>query len=151
MLADDVLPRLPDEWRPEAERRLEAAMALETVPDVLVHGDLVADNVHWGEDGELIGVLDWDRAHLFDPAVDAAMMGWHGWHNLRAAVDADTYRRARVWDRLFGINLLGAVFILGGEPLSSVDSYVEHIVAWLDEYVGRDGEPTPTAAAPGRA
>ncbi|MEV4177544.1 aminoglycoside phosphotransferase family protein [Nonomuraea sp. NPDC049709] len=136
VLAEDVLPRLPDRWRPEAERRLAAATALEAVPDVLVHGDLAGDNVHWGEDGKLVGVLDWDRAHLFDPAVDAAFMGWHGWDNVRRAVDGATCRRARVWDRLFGVNILCAVFVLDGGPIPLVDSYVKHIVAWLEEQAG---------------
>ncbi|WP_214318531.1 phosphotransferase [Nonomuraea sediminis] len=136
VLAEEVIPRLPGKWRVEAERWLAEAMALEAVPDSLVHGDLVGGNVHWSEDGKLIGVLDWDRAHLFDPAVDAAFMGWHGWGNVRRAVDEGTYRRARVWDRLFGINILCAVFLLEGEPLANVDSYVEHIAAWLEESGG---------------
>ncbi|MEU6738640.1 phosphotransferase [Streptosporangium sandarakinum] len=133
ILAEEVLPRLPARWREEGRRRLDDALALEEVPDALVHGDLGGGNVHWGEDGKLVGVLDWDRAHLFDPAVDAAFVGWiHGWDNVRAAVDGDTYRRARVWDRAFGVTHLVAA--LDGGPIANAESYVRHIVAWLEQY-----------------
>lgn len=138
LLAEEVIPRFPEKWREEGRRRLEEAVALEPVPDSLVHGDLVGGNVHWSEDGKLVGVLDWDRAHLFDPAIDAAFMGWHGWDTLRQAVDGDTYRRARVWERTFGVNQLVAVLELGGKPMASADSYAKHIVAWLEEEAGRD-------------
>lgn len=132
ILAEDVIPRLPGKWRDDGRRRLEDALALEPVPDCLVHGDLGGDNIHWSADGKLIGVLDWDRAQLFDPAVDAATIGWvHGWDNLREAVDSATYRRAQVWDRTFGVTHLVAA--LDGRPLAHVDSYVRHIVAWLEQ------------------
>ncbi|MFI7615089.1 phosphotransferase [Nonomuraea terrae] len=133
ILAEEVIPRFPAEWRAEGLRRLEAALALEPVPDALVHGDLCGANVRWSEDGKLVGVLDWDRAHLFDPAIDAAFMAWHGWDTLRRGVDGATYRRARVWDAAFGVNHLVAVLELGGRPLIHVDNYVEHIVAWLEQ------------------
>ncbi|MDP9866958.1 MULTISPECIES: phosphotransferase family protein [Streptosporangium] len=132
ILAEDVIPRLLGKWRDDGRRRLEDALALEPVPDCLVHGDLGGDNIHWSADGKLIGVLDWDRAQLFDPAVDAATIGWvHGWDNLREAVDSATYRRAQVWDRTFGVTHLVAA--LDGRPLAHVDSYVRHIVAWLEQ------------------
>ncbi|MDP9841685.1 phosphotransferase family protein [Streptosporangium lutulentum] len=132
VLAEDVIPRFPGKWQAEGRRRLEEALALEPVPDALVHGDLGAGNVHWGEDGKLIGVLDWDLALRFDPAVDAAFMAWHGWENVREAVDGETYRRARIWDGVFDVGHLIAVLTLDGKPLLNVESYVEHIVAWLE-------------------
>lgn len=137
ILAEEVIPRFPARWREEGRRRLDDALALEQVPDSLVHGDLVGDNVHWDANGKLVGVLDWDRAHLFDPAIDAAFMGWHGWAHLRDAVDAGTYRRAVTWERAFGVNQLVALLVLAGEPLTLVDSFTAHVVAWLDE----DGGP----------
>ncbi|PZG22224.1 phosphotransferase [Nonomuraea aridisoli] len=137
ILADEVVPRFPAKWRAEGRRRLEAAVALEPVPDALVHGDLCGGNVLWGAHGKLVGVLDWDRAHLFDPAIDAAFMSWHGWDTLRRAVDGETYRRARVWEDTFGVDHLVAVLELGGRPLAGVDSYVEHIVAWLEQDAAR--------------
>ncbi|MFI8184201.1 phosphotransferase family protein [Actinacidiphila glaucinigra] len=130
ILAEDVIPRLPPRWRDEGRRRLDNAVALEPVPDALVHGDLAGSNVHWGPDGKLIGVLDWDLALPFDPAIDAACMAWHGWDTIRNAVDHETYRRARAWDQTFGIGHLIAV--LPGKTLSNVDSYVDHIVPWLE-------------------
>ncbi|MEU8104239.1 phosphotransferase [Nonomuraea muscovyensis] len=130
-LAEHVVPRLPDRWRDECRKGLEAANALEAVPDALVHGDLGAGNVHWSRDGELIGVLDWDQAHLFDPAVDAALMAWHGWDNVRQAVDPETYRRARIYDAPFGVGHL--VGVLDGRPLVNVEGFVSSIVAWLEK------------------
>ncbi|MGW6499505.1 phosphotransferase family protein [Nonomuraea angiospora] len=130
VLAGQVVPRLPDRWRDECRRRLEAAAALEAVPDALVHGDLGGANVHWDRDGRLVGVLDWDQAHLFDPAVDAALMAWHGWDTVRLAVDPETYRRARAYDAPFGVGHL--VGVLDGRPLTNVEGYVRSIVAWLD-------------------
>ncbi|SDI32344.1 phosphotransferase family protein [Nonomuraea jiangxiensis] len=141
ILAREIIPRFPGTWREDGRRRLAEALALEPVPDRLVHGDLVGGNIHWGADGKVIGVLDWDRAHLFDPAIDAAFMSWHGWDNLRRAVSGETYRRARVWARTFGVNQLVAVLELGGEPLPLPDSYARHIVAWLEEYGDHDLPP----------
>ncbi|MFD3450619.1 phosphotransferase family protein [Streptomyces sp. NPDC058691] len=132
VLAEDVIPRLPPRWRDEGRRRLDNAMALDPVPDALVHGDLAGSNVHWSPDGKLIGVLDWDLALPFDPAIDAACMAWHGWDTVRRAVDAETYRRAKVWDQTFGIGHLIAV--LPGKPLSNTDSYIDHIVPWLEHH-----------------
>ncbi|MEV0145032.1 MULTISPECIES: phosphotransferase [unclassified Nonomuraea] len=136
ILAEEVIPLFPAKWRGEGRRRLEEALALEPVPDSLVHGDLVGSNIHWSENGKLIGVLDWDRAHLFDPAIDAAFMAWHGWDNLRQAVDAETYHRACVWERTFGVDHLVAVLELSGRPLAHVESYVRHTVAWLEQHAG---------------
>lgn len=130
ILAEHVVPRLPDRWRDRCRRHLEVARDLEPVPDALVHGDLGGSNVHWSRDGELVGVLDWDQAHLFDPAVDAALMAWHGWDNVRKAVDPGTYRRARIYDAPFGVGHL--VGVLDGRPLTNVEGYVRSIVAWLE-------------------
>jgi len=132
ILAKDVIPRLPARWREEGRRRLDDAIALDPVPAALVHGDLAGSNVHWSPDGKLIGVLDWDLALPFDPAIDAACMAWHGWDTIRSAVDHATYQRARIWDQTFGIEHLIAV--LPGKPLSNVDSYVNHIVPWLEHH-----------------
>ncbi|MEV0613804.1 aminoglycoside phosphotransferase family protein [Nonomuraea sp. NPDC050404] len=130
LLAGQVVPHLPDKWREVCRARLEAARTLEAVPDALVHGDLCGGNVHWGEDGELVGVLDWDQAHLFDPAIDAALMSWHGWDTVRKAVDPATYRRARAYDAPFGVGHL--VGVLDGRPLVNVEGFVRSIVDWLE-------------------
>ncbi len=132
ILKDQIIPRLPTKWRDGVRQRLDTLLALEEVPARLVHGDLGGSNVHFGTDGKLTGVLDWDMAILSDPAIDAALVaGWHGWDVLRAATDAETYRRARAWDDAVGVGHLHAVF--GGKPLSHVDGFVSSVVAWLEE------------------
>ncbi|MGW4473351.1 phosphotransferase family protein [Nonomuraea sp. NPDC004354] len=116
LLLEEVLPRLPGHVRGEARRRIEAAAGLGPVPARLVHGDLAGDNVRWGPDGAVVGVLDWDLASPFDPAVDAACLAWHGWEAVAAAVDGETYRRARVWAATFAVEGVGAA-LLNGEPV----------------------------------
>ncbi|MEU3645330.1 aminoglycoside phosphotransferase family protein [Lentzea sp. NPDC034063] len=130
VIAEEILPRLPVRWRAEGQRRLDAALALDPVPDALVHGDLGGSNVHWSADGKLLGVLDWDMAMPGDPAIDAALMAWHGWDNVRRAVSGVTYRRARTWDALFGVGHLVAA--MNGRPMTSPDGFVAAIVPWLE-------------------
>ncbi|WP_328610283.1 aminoglycoside phosphotransferase family protein [Amycolatopsis sp. NBC_00345] len=129
ILNDEVVPRLPAKWRDGVRQRLDTLLALEDVPPRLVHGDLGGSNVHFGEDGKLTGVLDWDLAILSDPAIDAALIAtWHGWDVLRTT-DEKTRRRARAWNDPVGIEHLHAVFT--GKPLAHVDGFVRAVVAWL--------------------
>ncbi|GAA4079067.1 phosphotransferase family protein [Nonomuraea soli] len=131
ILAGEVVPRLPPQWRDGVRQRLDAMLALEEVPARLVHGDLGGGNVHFGKDGKLVGVLDWDMAILSDPAIDGALVAtWHGWPVLRAATDEETYRRARAWNDAVGVEHLHAVF--GGRPVSRIDGFVSAILAWLE-------------------
>jgi aminoglycoside phosphotransferase (APT) family kinase protein len=131
IVLEDVVPRLPARWQSEALRRLDAALALDPVPDSLVHGDLGGSNVLWSPSGQLVGVLDWDMAMPFDPAIDAALMAWHGWDTVRRAVSSDTYHRARTWDALFGVGHLVAT--LNGRPMTSPDGFVRAVVPWLEQ------------------
>jgi aminoglycoside phosphotransferase (APT) family kinase protein len=132
ILNDEIIPRLPTKWHYGVRQRLDTLLALEEVPARLVHGDLGGSNVHFGEDGKLTGVLDWDMAILSDPAIDAALIAtWHGWDVLRAATDEETYRRAWAWNDAVGVGHLHAVF--AGKPLSHVDGFVGSVVAWLEE------------------
>ena len=132
ILSDEVIPRLPSRWREGVRQRLDTLLALEEVPARLVHGDLGGSNVHFGADGKLTGVLDWDMAILSDPAIDAALVAtWHGWDLLRASVDEQTYHRAWTWNDAIEVGHLHAVFT--GKPLSRVDGFVASIVAWLEE------------------
>ncbi len=130
VIAEYILPRLPARWQSEGRARLDAALALEPVADALVHGDLGGSNIHWSTDGKLLGVLDWDLAMPADPAIDAAFMAWHGWDNVRRAVSADTYRRARTWDALFGVGHLVAT--MNGRPMTNPDGFVAAIIPWLE-------------------
>ncbi|SFR26548.1 Phosphotransferase enzyme family protein [Lentzea waywayandensis] len=131
IIAEEIIPRLPARWWSEGLRRLDAALALEPVPDALVHGDLSGSNVHWSADGRLLGILDWDMAMPGDPAIDAALMAWHGWDNVRRAVTGATYRRARTWDALFGVGHLVAT--MNGRPMTSPDGFVAAVVPWLED------------------
>ncbi|NGY66456.1 aminoglycoside phosphotransferase family protein [Lentzea sp. NEAU-D13] len=134
VVAEEIIPRLPARWQSEGRRRLDAVLALEPVPDALVHGDLSGANVHWSADGKLLGILDWDMAMPGDPAIDAAQMAWHGWDNVRRAVPAATYHRARTWDALFGIGHLVAT--MNGRPMTSPDGFISAIVPWLEANAG---------------
>lgn len=69
----------------------------------LVHGDLAGHNMHW-VDGELVGILDWDYAAVWDTALNATYLQlWHG-------VDLETItgvpHRARVWSGALGLYAL---------------------------------------------
>lgn len=136
-MAEQVIPNLPARWRADGRRRLDAAVQLEPVAAALVHGDLGTTNVHWGPDGALVGVLDWDLARAFDPALDAALLSWFGWDTVRAAVDAGTFRRARIWDGLFGSEHFIAV--LNGIAERDVERFVPYLVRWLEEHADPPG------------
>jgi aminoglycoside phosphotransferase (APT) family kinase protein len=109
-----------------------AALALDPVPPRLVHGDLGGDNVHWSADGELLGVLDWDLAAPFDPAVDVACLAYtHGWAAIERAVDARTVARARVWSGTFPIEQIVKV-LLDDADEAAVQRCAEGVVRWMD-------------------
>ncbi|HEY0494236.1 MAG TPA: aminoglycoside phosphotransferase family protein [Kutzneria sp.] len=127
-----VLPLLPSRWQSEVRRRLDAALALDPVPDALVHGDLGGSNVHYSADGKLLGILDWDLAMPGDPAIDAALMAWHGWDTVRQAVSPATYRRARIWDSLLGVGHLVAT--MNGREMTNPDGFVQAVVPWLEQH-----------------
>lgn len=65
-----------------------------------------------------------------DPAIDAALMAWHCWDNVRQAVSPDTYLRARTWDALFGVGHLVAT--MNGRPMTNPDGFVQAVVSWLE-------------------
>jgi hypothetical protein len=68
----------------------------------LVHGDLAGHNMRWersGGDRVLTGILDWDLASAWDPALNPAYLSlWHGEEKLESiARDPAEAWRARVW------------------------------------------------------
>lgn len=81
-----------------------AALVLETIPDFasvpvsLVHGDLAGHNMRWSE-GRLRGIIDWDLASAWDPALNTAYLSmWHGADFIDAiAPNPEEAWRARVW------------------------------------------------------
>lgn len=131
LIVGDVVPRLPAAVRDEARRRVEAVLSLGPVEPALVHGDLAGDNLRF-TDGVLTGVLDWDLAAAWDPAVDAACLAWHGWDPVRRSVDRKTFRRAQVWYGVFGLEQISAA-ILDGEDDATVAAYVRGASRWLAE------------------
>jgi aminoglycoside phosphotransferase (APT) family kinase protein len=135
IMEQDVVPRLPRARQPEARRRVQAALDLPTVTASLVHGDLAGANLHWSGDGRLLGVLDWDLAQPFDPAVDAACLAWHGWDKVAAAVDRRTLHRAWTWYLTFGLEQVSFA-LLNGEPDDAVAQRCTAAAAWLDRTGG---------------
>lgn len=130
MLLEEVVPRLPRRVRDDARRRVHAVMVLDH-PTRFVHGDLAGDNVLWDGD-EVVGVLDWDLAAAWDPAVDVACLAWHGWGTVRTVVDdGPTYERARAWYRVFGLEQVAAA-LLADAPQEQVDATVVDITDWLE-------------------
>jgi aminoglycoside phosphotransferase (APT) family kinase protein len=135
VMTDEVIPRLPPDWRDEALTRIDAALALPDVVPSLVHGDLGGENMHWSPDGRLVGVLDWDLAQPFDPAVDAACLAWYGWDTVAAAVSESTLHRAQTWYRTFGLEQV-AFAVLNGESGESVAQRCTTAAAWLERTAG---------------
>ncbi|WP_431961367.1 phosphotransferase family protein [Actinacidiphila sp. bgisy160] len=131
MMERDVVPRLPRTWRSEALRRVGAAVDLPVVEPSLVHGDLAGDNLHWSGDGRVLGVLDWDLAQPFDPAVDAACLAWHGWDKVAAAVDRAALHRAWTWYLTFGLEQVSFA-LLNGEPEEVVARRCTVAISWLE-------------------
>jgi len=89
---------LPAELRDPARALWAQLEMLAQVPDSLVHGDLAGHNMHW-IDGQLVGILDWDLAAAWDPALNTAYLAlWHGTGLVEAiAPHPDEARRARIW------------------------------------------------------
>ncbi len=87
------------------EELLEALVGWTREPVVdpsLVHGDLAGHNMRWARVGGAwtpTGILDWDLASAWDPALNPAYLAlWHGEEKLAAiARDPAEARRARVW------------------------------------------------------
>src|SRR5262249_30530541 len=102
IITADIVPRLPARWQPEVLGRLDAVLDWDPAPEAVVHGDLGGTTVHWRGDGELLGILDWDLAMPGAPALDVALIAWHGWDSVRRAVPAEVLHRARTWDALLG-------------------------------------------------
>lgn len=66
----------------------------------LVHGDLAGHNMHW-IDGELIGILDWDYAAVWDTALNATYLNL--WHGVALEDFSAVPNRARVWSGALGL------------------------------------------------
>lgn len=129
LLLEDVVPLLPRRHRDDARRRVHACLVLDATP-AFVHGDLAGDNVLWDGD-EVTGVLDWDLAAAWDPAVDIACLAWHGWDTVRQVVgEGAAYQRARTWYRVFGLEQIAAG-LLAGDDDETLGATIEKISVWM--------------------
>lgn len=107
-LMRDVAARMPGVVRSHATARVEAAISLPAVVPSLVHGDLAGSNIRCHPDGSISGIVDWDLAQPLDPAIDVACLAWFGWPAVRAAVDDETFQRARTWQATFRMESVAA-------------------------------------------
>ncbi|MET0977918.1 MAG: aminoglycoside phosphotransferase family protein [Paeniglutamicibacter terrestris] len=102
-----TLRLLPSGLANEAHLILQAVATFADVTPSLVHGDLAGHNLHW-DDGALIGILDWDLAAAWDPALNTAYLSmWHGSALIeQLAPTPDEAWRARVWLGAMGLESL---------------------------------------------
>lgn len=98
---------LPDELRGAASTLWAQLDELAQVPPGLVHGDLAGHNMHW-VDEELIGILDWDLAAAWDPALNTAYLSlWHGLEMVDLiAPSLEEAHRAKIWLGLMSLERL---------------------------------------------
>jgi hypothetical protein len=65
-----------------------------------------------------------------DPAIDVALIAYHGWETVRRAVGPESYARARSRDAVIGVEHL--VAIMNGRPLTSIEGFLSSVVSWLE-------------------
>ncbi|WP_411734364.1 phosphotransferase family protein [Paeniglutamicibacter sp.] len=101
---ETTLRALPAELVADAQRVLSTIAGFSGITPSLVHGDLAGHNMHW-IDGHLVGVLDWDLAAAWDPALNSAYLGlWHGADLLEdIAPSPEEAWRAQVWLGAMGL------------------------------------------------
>lgn len=115
--ADDVanvlFPLMSPGGRTRAEAELNRVQAVDPTGEALVHGDLGGANLLWtisGSDPHLVGVLDWDEAHIGSQAEDlasiAATLGWP------LALQLDTQRHDGEMPTVVDARAIAATFAL---------------------------------------
>lgn len=94
----DCYDALEDQLRDAATILWNQLEELSQVEPSLVHGDLAGHNMHW-VDGQIAGILDWDLAAAWDPALNTAYLSlWHGQDLIDLiAPDASQAHRAKIW------------------------------------------------------
>nr|WP_255480622.1 aminoglycoside phosphotransferase family protein [Quadrisphaera sp. RL12-1S] len=112
---EQVVALLPEDLRADGAARLRAARDLPPVAPGLVHGDLAGHNLRWRADGTLAGVIDWDLAAAWDPAVDVGCLVWFGWDTVDAVCTSlggawpAAAARARTWCATFRLEGVAAL------------------------------------------
>jgi hypothetical protein len=97
-----------------------------------------ASHLLWGGLGRIVGVLGWDVAQRFDPALDAAWLLSQQWDPVRVGVDAEQLRRIRIWALTLGLEPT-ALAILDQAPEERLAYQVRRAVTWLDPSSARSG------------
>lgn len=125
-----LMQMLPTDLVPQAKTVLAKIASFDSFVPSLVHGDLAGHNLHW-QDGTLLGVLDWDLAAAWDPALNSAYLGlWHGEELIEqiAATPQEAWR-ARIW---LGAMSLESIYQVGlGADLQDLITMVEKVSARL--------------------
>jgi aminoglycoside phosphotransferase (APT) family kinase protein len=92
--------------RDRAATELDQLLRLEPTTATLVHGDLGGTNLRFAA-GRLVGVLDWDEAHLGDPAADlasiAVTVGWPAARAIAPELEPELELAARVYAATFAL------------------------------------------------
>lgn len=99
---NELFPLMSARGRDRARTELADLLQLPATKATLVHGDLGGTNLRFA-DGRLVGVLDWDEAHVGDPAADVASIavtvGWPAAY----AIAPDLVAPARVYAATFAL------------------------------------------------
>jgi aminoglycoside phosphotransferase (APT) family kinase protein len=135
LMLGQVVPRLPRTSRAEACRRIAKARDLVPSDPSLVHGALDASHLLWDGLGRIVGVLGWDVAQRFDPALDAAWLLSQQWDPARAGVDAEQLRRIRIWALTLSLEPTARA-ILDQAPEEHLAYQVRRAVTWLERTTG---------------
>ncbi|KAA0977628.1 aminoglycoside phosphotransferase family protein [Paeniglutamicibacter gangotriensis] len=126
---ESTLEVLPQNLAVAAQQVLDAVDSFAEVPASLVHGDLAGHNMRWRE-GKLLGVIDWDLAAAWDPALNTAYLAsWHGHDFIEAiAPSAQEAWRARIWLGAMGLE---SVFDASLDPQRDLSSLISKIAPRL--------------------
>ncbi|MCP2310943.1 phosphotransferase [Kitasatospora paracochleata] len=135
LMLGEVVPRLPRAGRREARRRITKARDLPVPRPSLVHGALDASNLLWDGSRRLVGVLGWDAAQLFDPALDAAWLLSQKWGVGRVDIDRELMRRTRIRALTLGFEPMARA-ILDQETEWQLERRVARTVEWLEQTTG---------------
>jgi len=120
-IIDDVIaPAMAHECSRAARSAVEQLLAAETaVIAQPVHGDLTRFNLRW-DDGQVVGVIDWDHAAMGDPAIDiAGILTSFGTNAAKDISDAGTLHRASLHRATFPLQVAAAGHLHDDERLQS--------------------------------
>lgn len=126
---ESTIKVLPQDLGVAAQQVLDAVDSFAEVPVSLVHGDLAGHNMRWRE-GTLLGVIDWDLAAAWDPALNTAYLAlWHG-HDFIETIAPSVQEawRARIWLGAMGLE---SVFDASLDPQRDLSGLISKIAPRL--------------------